>query len=131
MLSQKVFFLENVVTRSTNLLYSLSSGSLMAKKPFWSRHSHKKRNKNNILPVLRNVFQIVSLKNFIFISFHRRRCHNAMETFIQEYLVENSSVDFYRPIKKIKLKTFSYMTKVAKVHVKDWILPIKAQSELF
>ena len=54
-----------------------------------------------------------------------------METFIQEYLVENSSVDFYRPIKKIKLKTFSYMTKVAKVHVKDWILPIKAQSELF
>ena len=102
----------------------------MAQKPFQSRHSHKKRNKNNIFPVLRNVLKIVSLKNFIFINFHRRRCHNAMETFVQEYVVENSSVDFYRPI-KIKLKTFFYTTKVAKVHVKYRIIPMKAQIKLF
>ena len=81
--------------------------------------------------MLRNVFEFVSLKNVIFINFHRRRCRNAMERFIQENLVENPSVDFYRPINKIKLKTFSYMTKVAKVHVKDRIIPMKAQSQLF
>ena len=54
-----------------------------------------------------------------------------METFIQERLMENSTVDFYKPIKKINLKTFSFVTAAAKVHVKDQVILIKAQIELF
>ena len=43
----------------------------------------------------------------------------------------NKKVDFYQPIKKMNIKTFSHMTKVAKVTVKDRVVPMKAQRELF
>ena len=43
----------------------------------------------------------------------------------------NSTVDFYRPIKTMKLKTFSFMTKVAKFSVKDQVILMKVQSQLF
>lgn len=43
----------------------------------------------------------------------------------------NSTVDFYRPIKMMKLKTFSFMTKVAKFCVKDQVILMKAKSQLF
>lgn len=52
-----------------------------------------------------------------------------MKTFIQDRLIEYTTVDVCRPVKKIKVKTFSFVTEVAKVHVKDQVVPIKAQSE--
>ena len=45
--------------------------------------------------------------------------------------MENSTVYFHESIKKVKLKTLFFMTKVAKVLEKDPIIPMKAQSELF
>ena len=52
-----------------------------------------------------------------------------MKTFIQDRLIEYTTVGVCRPVKKIKVKTFSFVTEVAKVHVKDQVVPIKAQSE--
>ena len=54
-----------------------------------------------------------------------------MDNFIQERLIEENETDFYTPIKKMKLQTFTNMKKVVKVSVKDRLMPMKSHSNLF
>ena len=54
-----------------------------------------------------------------------------MQTFIDERLLENAISDIYQPINRQKLKTFKSMTNVKKVNIKDRVIAVKAQSELF
>ena len=53
--------------------------------------------------------------------------YDAMQTFIDERLLENAISDIYQPIKRQKLKTFTSMTNVKKVNVKDRVIAVKAQ----
>ena len=54
-----------------------------------------------------------------------------MQTFIDEPFLENAISNIYQPIKRQKLKTFTSMTNVKKVNVKDRVIAVKSQSELF
>ena len=56
--------------------------------------------------MLRTFCRIISLKKLI--------GKDAMEIFVWEYLMENSTIDFYRPIKNMKLKALSFITKLPK-----------------
>ena len=55
----------------------------------------------------------------------------AMDNFINEQLRENSSVDFFKPVKKLNLKTFKHIINVIKESVKDRIIPLKVHRDLF
>lgn len=55
----------------------------------------------------------------------------AMETFINDYLLDPSEIDFYQLIKKMKLQTFSSMRNVVEVTVEDRVIAMKAHSKLF
>ena len=54
-----------------------------------------------------------------------------MEEFITSRLTENPEVEFFNPIKKMKLKTFSTMKKTITNKVKDKIIPVKSHSNMF
>ena len=45
--------------------------------------------------------------------------------------MEHAEVEFFQPIKKMKLKTFINMKKTVKVSVKDKVVPIRSHSNLF
>ena len=55
----------------------------------------------------------------------------AMGNFINEPLNENNSVDFFKPVKKLNLKTFKHIMKVIKVSVKDRIIALKKHRDFF
>ena len=54
-----------------------------------------------------------------------------MQTFIDDRLDENAVIEFFQPIKNMKLKTFTDIKKSSKVSVKDKIVPMRADSNLF
>ena len=54
-----------------------------------------------------------------------------MDNFINEQLGENGSFDFFKPFKKLNLKTFKHIMKVIEVSVKDRIIPLKVHRDLF
>ena len=47
-----------------------------------------------------------------------------MDNFINERLTENGSVDFFKPVKKLNLKTLKHIMKVIKVSVTGRIIPL-------
>ena len=55
----------------------------------------------------------------------------AMKEFIESRLAENAEVEFFSPIKKMKLRTFATMKKTAKNKVKNKIIPIESHSNMF
>ena len=54
-----------------------------------------------------------------------------MKAFIDDRLANTPSVEFFQPIKKLKLKTFSSMKKTTRATVKDKTVPIKSHSNIF
>ena len=61
----------------------------------------------------------------------QQKGQDAMNLFIDDRLVEHAEVEFFQPIKKMKLKTFINMKKTVKVSVKDKVVPIRSHSNLF
>ena len=55
----------------------------------------------------------------------------AMKNFMVDRLEEGAPVDFYEPMKKKNLKTFSHMRKVVKVSVKDRMVPLNIHRNIF
>ena len=53
----------------------------------------------------------------------------AMKDFVDKHLCEEP--EFFTPIKKMKLKTFSSLKKTAKIKIKDKVIPIKSHSNMF
>ena len=56
---------------------------------------------------------------------------NTMTTSIKKRLEEGATIDFFEPLKKLRLKTFSNLRKVVKVGVKDRMVPLKIHRDLF
>ena len=56
---------------------------------------------------------------------------NTMKTFMKERLEEGATIDFFEPLKKLGLKTFSNLRKAVKVGVKDRMVPLKTHRDLF
>ena len=54
----------------------------------------------------------------------------AKHLFVKQRLTENPSIDFYNPIKKLKLKTFSNLTATKKVKVQGKEVMMRADKEL-
>ena len=61
-------------------------------------------------------------------NFLNAKMHGAklMKQFMSDRLEEGATIDFYQPMKKKGLKTFTHMRKVVKVSVKDRMIPLKA-----
>ena len=55
----------------------------------------------------------------------------AMEEFITSRLSENSQGEFFSPIKKLKLKTFSTLKKTTVNKTKTIMIPVKSHSNMF
>ena len=49
----------------------------------------------------------------------------AMTTLVKERLYKGATIDFFEPMKKLGLKTFSNLRKVMKIGVKDRMVPLK------
>ena len=55
---------------------------------------------------------------------------SALNTFIEERLVKQAT-DFYEPIKKLKLSTFSNLKKSVKIKIQDKIVQLTAEKSVF
>ena len=53
-----------------------------------------------------------------------------MKKYIYERIL-TTTVDFYEPVKKLKLSTFKDLVKVFKISVKDRMIPLKYHSDVF
>ena len=56
--------------------------------------------------------------------------HKVLQKFINERIL-TTTVDFYEPVKKLKLSTFKDLVKVFKISLKDRMIPLKYHRELF
>ena len=54
----------------------------------------------------------------------------AVKEFIDSRLAENAEVEFFNPIKKIKLRTFATMKKTAKNNMKNKVIRIESHSNM-
>ena len=111
-----------------------------------SRIKKDERDVQAIIDVAKNVFinpfsrsSLISISNGMVATENVRedllnakeKGMEAMEEFITSRLTENPEVEFFDPIKKMKLKTFSTMKKTVTNKVKDKIIPVKSHSNMF
>ena len=54
----------------------------------------------------------------------------ALKKFIKEHIL-TTTADFYEPVKKLKLSTFKDLVKVFKISVKNRMIPLKYNRDLF
>ena len=61
----------------------------------------------------------------------REKGIKAMVTFHESHLASTPEQDFFTPIKKLQLKTFTIMKKKVKITINNKVVPIKSHSNLF
>ena len=61
----------------------------------------------------------------------REKGIKAMVTFHESRLASTPEQDFFTPVKKLQLKTFTIMKKRVKITINNKVVPIKSHSNLF
>ena len=61
----------------------------------------------------------------------KKKGRTAMKEFVGSHLAENAQVEFFSPIKKLKLRTFASTKKTAQNKVKNKVIQIESHSNMF
>ena len=84
---------------------------------------------NNLLCISNGLVATEDVKKDLLQAKERGKA--AMEVFIESRLTPEAEAEFFSPIKKLKLKSFSSLKKSVQVKVKNKQIPIKSNSDLF